>query len=86
MAVRGDDSLKIMTRAGHADFETTKIYLREAENLAHGFGDVFPRSRPKWWSESESQRCETQDANVAELLANVVDLTGIELLNATICT
>ena len=41
-AVRGDDPLKIMQRAGHADFETTKIYLREAENLSHGFGDVFP--------------------------------------------
>lgn len=31
-----------MQRAGHADFETTKIYLREAENLAAGFGTVFP--------------------------------------------
>ena len=29
-------------RAGHADFATTQIYLREAENLAHGFGTVFP--------------------------------------------
>ena len=41
-AVRGDDPLKIMQRAGHADFETTKIYLREAENLSQGFGTVFP--------------------------------------------
>jgi integrase len=41
-AVRGDDPLKIMQRAGHADFATTQIYLREAENLAHGFGTVFP--------------------------------------------
>jgi integrase len=41
-AVRGDDPLKIMQRAGHSDFETTKIYLREAENLARGFGEVFP--------------------------------------------
>jgi integrase len=41
-AVRGDDPLKIMQRAGHADFETTKVYLREAENLAPGFGQVFP--------------------------------------------
>jgi len=41
-AVRGDDPLKIMQRAGHTDFETTKIYLREAENLSHGFGEVFP--------------------------------------------
>ena len=41
-AVRGDDPLKIMQRAGHADFETTKIYLREAENLSQGFGSPFP--------------------------------------------
>jgi hypothetical protein len=40
--VRGDDPLKIMQRAGHADFETARIYLREAENLAQGFGDVLP--------------------------------------------
>jgi integrase len=42
MAARGDDPLRIMQRAGHEDFETTKIYLREAENLAQGFGTVFP--------------------------------------------
>ncbi len=41
-AVRGDDPLKVMQRAGHADFDTTKIYLREAENLVAGFGAVFP--------------------------------------------
>jgi integrase len=41
-AVRGDDALKIMQRAGHSNFETTRIYLREAENLAQGFGEVFP--------------------------------------------
>jgi hypothetical protein len=26
----------------HADFATTQIYLREAENLSAGFGTVFP--------------------------------------------
>jgi integrase len=41
-AMRGDDPLKIMQRAGHADFETTRIYLREAENLSAGFGTAFP--------------------------------------------
>jgi hypothetical protein len=41
-AVRGDDALKIMQRAGHADFETTRIYLREAEKLSAGFGAIFP--------------------------------------------
>jgi integrase len=40
--VRGDESMKVMQRAGHADFATTQIYLRDAENLAVGFGTVFP--------------------------------------------
>ena len=46
MAVRGDDPLRIMQRAGHADFQTTQLYMREAENLAHGFGAVFRPSPP----------------------------------------
>ena len=41
-AARGDDPLRIKQRAGHASFSTTEIYLREAENLTHGFGDPFP--------------------------------------------
>ncbi|HXN30512.1 MAG TPA: tyrosine-type recombinase/integrase [Polyangiaceae bacterium] len=41
-AARGDEPLKIQQRAGHEDFDTTAIYVREAENLAAGFGDVFP--------------------------------------------
>ncbi len=42
MAVRGDDPLKCKQRAGHASFSTTEIYIREAENLRDGFGEVFP--------------------------------------------
>jgi integrase len=41
-AVRGDDPLKIKQRAGHSTFSTTEVYIREAENLREGFGDVFP--------------------------------------------
>jgi hypothetical protein len=41
-AVRGDDPLRIKQRAGHASFSTTEVYIREAENLREGFGDVFP--------------------------------------------
>jgi integrase len=41
-AVRGDDPLKIKQRAGHASFSTTEGYIREAENLRDGFGEVFP--------------------------------------------
>ncbi len=42
MAVRGDDPLKIMQRAGHKEFKTTQGYIREAEAVRDGFGDVFP--------------------------------------------
>jgi hypothetical protein len=45
-AVQGDEPLKIMRRAGHADFTTTQIYLREAENLAASFGSVCPARCP----------------------------------------
>lgn len=41
-AVRADDPLKIMSRAGHTDVQTTQIYIRTAEALREGFGDVFP--------------------------------------------
>jgi hypothetical protein len=42
MALRGDDPLKIKQRAGHASFQTTEIYIREAEAVREGFGAVFP--------------------------------------------
>jgi integrase len=42
MAVRGDDPLKIMSRAGHRAFQTTQGYIREAESLRQGFGVPFP--------------------------------------------
>ncbi len=41
-AARGDDPLRISQRAGHEDFKTTQIYIREAENLSASFGEVFP--------------------------------------------
>jgi hypothetical protein len=78
MAARGDDPLRIMQRAGHADFETTKIYMREAENLAATFGDVFPVLPDLAGFANDSQNCDTPEANEAELLRNVVELTGIE--------
>ncbi len=42
LAIRGDDPLKIRQRCGHADFATTERYIREAEAVRDGFGDVFP--------------------------------------------
>jgi integrase len=42
-AVRGDEHLKIMQRAGHEDSSTSMRYIREAENLREGFGNPFPK-------------------------------------------
>ncbi len=42
LAVQGVEPLKIMQRLGHRNFSTTMIYVREAEQLRDGFGDVFP--------------------------------------------
>jgi hypothetical protein len=42
MAIRGDDALRIQQRAGHEDFQTTQGYIREAEAIREGFGNVFP--------------------------------------------
>lgn len=40
-AVRGDEPLKIMQRAGHEDFKTTQIYIRLAESFVDTFGEPF---------------------------------------------
>lgn len=45
-AVRGDDPLKIQRAAGHSNLETTQGYIREAEALVAGFGEVFPELPP----------------------------------------
>jgi integrase len=42
LAIRGDDPLKIKQRAGHSAFSTTEGYVRQAEAVRSGFGDVFP--------------------------------------------
>jgi hypothetical protein len=42
MAIRGDDPLRIQHRAGHTSFTTTQGYIRQAEAVRAGFGDVFP--------------------------------------------
>jgi len=41
-AVRGDDPIRIQRAAGHTTFSTTSEYIREAENVRTGFGEVFP--------------------------------------------
>ncbi len=54
MAVRGDDPLKIKQRCGHATFSTTELYIREAEAVRDGFGEVFPPLPEALISGSES--------------------------------
>src|SRR5258707_269530 len=61
LAIRGDDALKVMQRAGHRDVKTTMGYVREAENLAHVIGDVVPRAARgarQASRESSSESCE----------------------------
>ena len=43
MAVRGDEPLTIMARAGHADMQTTMGYVSRAALVRRGYGTVFPR-------------------------------------------
>jgi integrase len=42
MAVKGVGPLNIKQRAGHAELSTTEKYIRVAEELRPGFGQVFP--------------------------------------------
>jgi hypothetical protein len=71
-----------MQRAGHSDFDTTQIYLREAENLAAGFGAVFPPIPADvlrgWSFGSVSAFVTDDDGKDPELLRDLVELTGIE--------
>lgn len=46
MALRGDEPIKIMRRAGHEDIATTMGYVREAENLTTMLGAPFPALPP----------------------------------------
>jgi len=41
-AVRGDDALKIQSRAGHRGFATTQSYIAAAEMVRDQFGNPFP--------------------------------------------
>jgi integrase len=72
-AIRGDDSRKLQRRAGHEDPRTTEIYIREAENLTAGFGQVFPQL-PRVLSD-ESSGDDAIDENSGGILVGV---TGFE--------
>ena len=74
MAVRGDEPLRIMQRAGHTSFETTQGYIREAENLRAGFGTVFPPLPTSRLAHSMGQV--TRLVPKSSMIS--VELTGIE--------
>lgn len=82
MAIRGDDPLKIMARAGHKGFATTQGYIREAEAMREGFGEVFP-PLPSCLltAEQEGQEGPVLPAkcpNSAPERGNMVEAPGIE--------
>jgi integrase len=74
MAVRGDDPLKIMQRAGHTNFQTTQIYVRTAEAIREGFGDVFPNLPAALFGPNER----TKRVQVAEVLVGQPGLENVE--------
>jgi integrase len=71
MAVRGDDPLKIMQRAGHTNFSTTQKYLRAAEAVGVAIGEVFPALPPELFDHENR----SQEAQVYEM---IVEAPGIE--------
>jgi hypothetical protein len=82
-AVRGDDKVRIMDRAGHADFETTRIYLREAENLSAGFGQVFPPLPAALLGKGpQKARADYRFPKSSKLRCFPVELTRIELVTS----
>lgn len=52
-AIRGDNPIAIMHQAGHADFKTTQLYIREAEAVGASFGPVFPPLPPELFEASQ---------------------------------
>lgn len=75
MAVRGDEPLTIMARAGHVEIKTTLGYIREAENLSAGFGEVFPALPASLLSSGLLAGLAGNDENQARKLVGV---TGFE--------
>jgi hypothetical protein len=53
------------TRAGHKSFSTTEGYIREAENLRDGFGEVFPPLPPSLLVDGKPQTRRRVSASVS---------------------
>ena len=66
MAVRGDEPLEIVQRAGHERYETIQRHVREVDALREGFGDVFPRLPETPYAETTNppERCRAEGSGV----------------------
>ena len=78
MAVRGDAPQLIQSRAGHTDFATTLAYVRAAEALAAGFGEVFPALPPRLL-ESSSKRQVTISVAAIQPKTSTIERGGRDL-------
>jgi hypothetical protein len=75
-----------MQRAGHSSFSTTQGYVRDAENVRVGFGDVFPplpepllgaRARPRSGARQSSANRQGK-LHPAKSLKNSAERAGFE--------
>ena len=75
LAIRGDDPLKIMARAGHTGFATTQGYIRSAEPMRADFGQVFPTLPNELSGRVVSLRFRSEGSQVP---GSIVEAPGIE--------
>ena len=66
MAIRGDEPMKMMHRAGHEDLATTMGNVREAEALEFLKEEVFPALPDELFSSGLSSEGPAQWANLRE--------------------
>ena len=85
MAIRGDEPLRIMQRAGHENFQTTQLYVREADAIRDGFGEVFPPLTPlleprtgSQWSTMGPRRRDLESRKRGASRRYVAGWTGLE--------
>jgi integrase len=90
MAIRGDEPLRIMQRAGHEDFETTMGYVREAETfgaVSAPFPELPPLDGPdegfsEWgsWAHNRSRK-EIQAPVFRQIPSEIASPAGFEPVN-----
>jgi integrase len=79
-AIRGDNPIAIMHQAGHSDFKTTQLYIREAQAIGADFGEVFPRLPTELYEtvSSASIQLPNELPEASQLLETVVGRQGLE--------